>query len=100
MVKAKTAREIAEELASPNEAEIWANTERSRGFEQGFAEGFAESFSESFAEGFEQGFAEGRAKADIKIAKNMLNLNFDIEKISEYTGLTLEKLEKLKKELK
>ena len=80
MVKAKTAREIAEELASPNEAEIWANTERSRGFEQGFA--------------------EGRAKAAIKIAKNMLNLNFDIEKISEYTGLTLEELEKLKKELK
>ena len=47
-----------------------------------------------------EGFAEGRAKAAIKIAKNMLNLNVDIKTISEYTDLTPEEIKKLKKELK
>lgn len=54
-------------------------------------------------EGREEGIAEGRAKGreeginqrNIEIAKNLLQLNTDIETISKATGLSVEQIEKL-----
>ena len=88
-------REFANMMDQEEEARKLHNTLISEAKNEGFAEGRAEGF----AEGRVEGRAEGRAKAAIKIAKNMLNLNVDIKTISEYTDLTLEELEKLKKEL-
>ena len=45
----------------------------------------------AFDEGLEQGLEQGV----IKTAKNLINLNLPLEKISEATGLSLEELKKL-----
>ena len=39
---------------------------------------------------------EGKEENKIEIAKKMLEAKVDIEKISEFTGLTIEEVEKLK----
>jgi len=67
---------ITEEIAFENEHEIWANTMHSRGFEQGIEQGSKEK--------------------QLEIVKNMLSKGFDIDTISEITGLTKNELEDLK----
>ena len=47
-------------------------------------------------EGREEGRKEGESEAKEKIAKNLLKLGVELEKIIEATGLTKEKIEKLK----
>ena len=50
---------------------------------------------------FNQGMKEGTEKGDkecqIKVAKEMLKMGFDLEKISQATELSKEEIEKLKK---
>ena len=47
-------------------------------------------------EGREEGRTEGESEAKEKIAKNLLNLCVELEKIIEATGLTKEEIEKIK----
>jgi predicted transposase/invertase (TIGR01784 family) len=47
--------------------------------------------------GEEQGIEKGRKEEKIEIAKNLLALELDIEKIIQATGLSAEEIEKLKK---
>lgn len=47
---------------------------------------------------YEEGHEEGKVSTKIEIAKEMLNNNEDINKISKYTGLTIDEIEKLSKE--
>ena len=54
------------------------------------------AFIEGIQEGIEQGVQEGIQQRNIDIAKNMLNLNIDIETISKVTNLTKTEIEKLK----
>lgn len=49
----------------------------------------------AFDEGLELGLEQGLEQGVIKIAKNLINLNLPLEKISEATGLSLEELKKL-----
>ena len=51
------------------------------------------------AEGRAEGLAEGEEKSKLEIAKNLLRKKISKDVIRETTGLSLEKLEKLKKEL-
>ena len=50
--------------------------------------------------GEKKGKKIGEKKAREKIAKNLLNIGLDIEKIVEVTGLTKEELNKIQKEVK
>ena len=47
----------------------------------------------------EEGREEGKMQRNIEIAKEMLNKGFNIDMISEITGLTKEEIEKIKKKL-
>ena len=51
------------------------------------------------AEGRAEGLAEGEEKSKLEIAKNLLRKKISKDVIRKTTGLSLEKLEKLKKEL-
>ena len=51
------------------------------------------------AEGRAEGLAEGKEETQLEIAKNLLRKKISKDVIRETTGLSLEKLEKLKKEL-
>ena len=52
--------------------------------------------AEARKEGIEHGRKEATSESKIEIAKNMLNLNIDIDTISKSTGLTKEEIEGLK----
>ena len=51
---------------------------------------------EGLAEGREEGLKEGTLDTTIKIVKNMLNENIDVNIISKITGFSLNEIEKLK----
>ena len=51
------------------------------------------------AKGKAEGLAEGEEKSKLEIAKNLLRKKISKDVIRETTGLSLEKLEKLEKEL-
>ena len=55
-----------------------------------------EGLEEGIEQGIEQGLKTGEKNKAIKIAKNMINKNIDINVISEVTGLTIEEIENLK----
>ena len=59
----------------------------------------AKGKAEGLAEGRAEGLAEGEEKSKLEIAKNLLKKKISKDVIRETTGLSLEKLEKLKKEL-
>jgi len=50
-------------------------------------------------EGIEKGIKEGIEKGMILVAKNMLKLNIDIDTICKSTGLSIDKIEEIKREL-
>ena len=46
--------------------------------------------------GRREGFEDGKVLEKVEIAKKLLNKNMDIKEIAEVTGLSLEKIQKLK----
>ena len=58
-----------------------------------------EAIEEGRKEGIEEGRLEGAELKAIETAKKMLCDKLSVESISKYTGLTLEEVEKLAKEL-
>ena len=65
---------------------------RAEGLAEGRAEGRAQGLAEGLAEGLAQGLAEGLAQ----VARKMLTDGVPAEKISKYTGLSIEDVEALK----
>lgn len=59
----------------------------------------AKGKAEGLAEGVTKGRTEGKEETQLEIAKNLLRKKISKDVIRETTGLSLEKLEKLKKEL-
>ena len=55
-------------------------------------------YDDGKAEGLEEGKKEGKKEEKVSIAKNLLTIGISIEVVSESTGLSIEKLEELKKE--
>lgn len=58
-----------------------------------------EGFNEGMEKGIEKGIEKGEDRKAIKVAKNLLKNNIDINIIVSSTGLSLEEIEKLRKEL-
>ena len=59
------------------------NEERIKGIEEGMQKGI------------EQGIEQGMEQEKYSLARNMKNKNMDLNLISELTGLSIEKIEKL-----
>ena len=68
--------------------------------EYNYDEDIAAQRQEAFDDGIQQGISQGELQAKIETAKNMLNKNISIDVVGECTGLPLETIEQLKKELK
>ena len=54
-----------------------------------------ESLQQGIAQGVQQGFADGSRQKALETAKNFKRLGFDIAKIAEGTGLSVEEIERL-----
>ena len=74
-----------------------------KGLAEGLEKGLAEGLEKGIAEGIEKGIAEGREKGvyekSIESARNMLNDNLPEEKVSQYSGLSLDEVRKLALEI-
>ena len=62
-------------------------------------EAFDDGIQQGISQGLQQGIAQGELQKAIETAKNMLNKNISIDVVGECTGLPLETIEQLKKEL-
>ena len=60
-------------------------------------EGLKEGKIEGLKEGLDRGLKEGEKNKSIEIAKNMLQLNIDVNIISQSTGLSVNEIENLEK---
>ena len=70
-----------------------------QGLEEGKKQGMKDGIKQGLEEGKKQGVKDGAQKEKIEIAKKLLKLKIDIEKIVEATGLSKEEIEKIKKEI-
>ena len=59
-------------------------------------DGYHAGIEEGIKEGLEKGIEEGSKEKCHEIAKSMLNDNEPLDRISKYTGLSIEEIEKLK----
>ena len=66
----------------------WIREGRKKGIEEGIEKGIKK--------GIKEGREEGKKEEKREVAKKLLAMNFDIEKISEITGLSLLEIEKIK----
>ncbi|MBD5188928.1 MAG: Rpn family recombination-promoting nuclease/putative transposase [Bacteroidales bacterium] len=66
--------------------------------EEGREEGLAQGRTQGLAEGRAEGRVEGAAEATLNLAKNMIKMNLDNEIIAQATGLSLERIEYLRKD--
>ena len=48
--------------------------------------------------GIEKGMEKGRQDTMLEVARNFIAMNFELDKISQATGLTMQELESLKTE--
>ena len=67
----------------------WARTD---GLTEGLAKGEAKGRAEGRAEGMAQGEAQGEARARAEMARNLLRMGLEVEKVSEVTGLSPEEI--------
>ena len=58
-----------------------------------------ERISEKYGEGFDTIYFNGNADAKLQISRNFLKKGVDVELISECTGISIEKIKNLKREL-
>ena len=63
--------------------------------EDAIATGTRQGIEQGISQGISQGIEQGTRQRNIEIAKNMIKDNESIEKISRYTGLTQNELNKL-----
>jgi len=64
-------------------------------YQEILSEGRAEGRTEGMVEGIATGKTEGQAEATRQIARNMLRSQVDINLIAQFTGLSIEELQKL-----
>ena len=80
----------------------WALTDlgKHEGFKTGYAEGLQEGIKEGIQEGIKKGIQEGMQQGttqkETEFVLSMLKKNFDINLISEITGLSIEKIKNIK----
>ena len=63
--------------------------------ERALAAGYEKGKAEGEAKGHAKGLAEGLAEGKVKVARTMLENNFDIATISKLTGLSEEEIQNL-----
>ena len=70
-----------------------------QGFDSIYFDGKTDGYSEGKNDGYDEGKNDGTNEAKIEVAKNLLNEGFDIELVARNTGLSIDKIKKLKGEL-
>ena len=66
------------------------------GVEKGIEQGIEQGIEKGIEQGMEQGIEQGSKKMQIDIAKNLIRIGLDNNKISESTGLSIKEIESLK----
>ena len=99
--KNKELKEMVELLKTlTKNAEVQRIIEKyGQGFDSIYFDGKTDGYSEGKNDGYDEGKNDGTNEAKIEVAKNFLNEGFDIELVARNTGLSIDKIKKLKGEL-
>ena len=73
---------------------------KAEGLAEGEAKGKAEGLAEGKAAGLAEGLAEGELKGKIEIAKAMLNSGMSSAMIAQYTGLTIDQIDLVHRQIR
>ena len=80
--------EMLEELAK--------NIDINEAKNEGISEGLEKGIIQGREEGISEGVSKGERAKSIDIARNMINMNIDLETISKATGLSIEEIQNIK----
>ena len=69
---------------------------KERGYNAGVEKGIEQGIEQGIEKGIEQGIEQGSKETQIDIAKNLIRIGLDNNKISESTGLSIKEIESLK----
>ena len=69
------------------------------GLSKGLQQGISQGISQGIKQGISQGMKQGVYQEKLETAKNLFHLGLSIEQISTVTGLSLETLQQLEKDL-
>ena len=69
---------------------------KERGYNAGIEKGIEKGIEQGIEKGIEQGIEQGSKETQIDIAKNLIRIGLDNNKISESTGLSIKEIESLK----
>ena len=83
-----------------NQIEYAKEIAHEEGLEEGLAKGRVKGRAEGLEEGLSKGREEGREERNMEVAINLLHLGTPCEIVAKATGLSLEKVAKLKDEVK
>jgi len=72
----------------------WQSKAEAEGMAKGMAKGLAEGMAKGLAEGKAKGETEGKAEALVQVARNLKSSGMSNKLISQYTGLSLAKINK------
>ena len=100
IIKANNDEFVVDWISKEEEQKQYEEVMYEKGLNQGLSEGKKQGLSEGLTKGKELGISEGIEKGieqnKIENAKKMLELNMDLETISEITNLTKEEIEGLR----
>ena len=81
-------------------ARQWEKEGFQKGMQQGIQQGVIQGMQKGIEQGVRQGIQQGAYQRNIEIAETMLKSNQDVSFISEITGLSINEVISLKKQLK
>ena len=70
-----------------------------QGISQGISQGIKQGINQGIKQGISQGIKQGVYQEKLETAKNLFHLGLSIEQISTVTGLSLETIQQLEKDL-
>ncbi len=96
VIKANNDEFVVDWISREEEQKQYEEVMYEKGLSQGIIEGKQQGLSEGIAQGKQQGITQGIEQTKIEVAKEMLELNMDLETISRVTKLAKEEIESLR----
>ena len=96
VIKANNDEFVVDWISREEEQKQYEEVMYEKGLSQGIIEGKQQGLSEGIAQGKQQGITQGIEQNKIEVAKEMLELNMDLETISRVTKLAKEEIESLR----
>ncbi len=96
---ARKSTEVENMLMTEYDYDTDIAVQREEAYEDGLSKGISQGIKQGITQGISQGMKQGAYQEKLETAKNLFHLGLSIEQISTVTGLSLETLQQLEKDL-